>query len=193
MARLPQAWFSAFAGMFNECLDKGKIPDICALIRMVGIPKMDGTNSKRGLGIAAYAWRLGMSDVIGQHMGWINSWLDAGIASGPGRSIEDLVDQVVHDAQEAEEEGDEFAGVKIDLAKYFDRCSPMKTIAFLEHLGIDRRVTGIIKDFYRQLTISLSSKGRYAQKKSSQGEGYCKDARRLCCSLRLNSMCGSSM
>ena len=81
-------------------LQYGVIPETWTNVRLVGIDKNDGTTDKRGLGIAHYAWRLGLGEIIAQHKLWIQSWLNIGIRSGPGRQmdaiIEDLIDHLFH-------------------------------------------------------------------------------------------------
>ncbi len=69
-----------------------------------------------------------MTYLIRAHRNWVDSWLDDGIASGPNRGVEDLLDRILSHQEEAWEAAESVVGVKIDLSKYFDRCTPERSM-----------------------------------------------------------------
>ena len=170
-ALLPKRWFQIYARVWNTCLKCGKVPEVWKNIRMIGIPKHDGTGAKRGLGIAPYAWRLGMTGLIRQHRSWIATWLDEGIASGPQRGVEDLLDVLLADCEEAEEVGEPFMGVKIDLSKYFDRCTPERSLRMIDQIGMSSEITEVIRDFYRGVKIYVEYEGVVSKEPVRPGRG----------------------
>ena len=153
LARLPQSWFAALARVWNVVLETGSVPPVWAHVRMVGIDKNDGTTDKRGLGIATIVWRLGLSEIMTMHRSCVQDWLNPGIRSGPGRQMDDIIENLFDDLFAAEEEGKDVLGAKIDIAKFFDRCTPARACLILERLGISLDLTTVIMDFYRQLRI----------------------------------------
>ena len=162
-ARLPVQWFELLAEIWNCILDGGKMPESWTQVRVKLIPKYDGTTNKRPLGIAQLAWRTGMQDIVKQLAPWIDEWLDPAIASGPNRSIEDLLDRVLSDMEEGRISGCDYAGAKIDLSKCFDRCHYARSCRVLKALGLDTRVLEVIGKFYENLQIYVEADGAVAQ------------------------------
>ena len=163
LARLPIEWFAAVARTWNVVLDSNVIPPTWTNVRMIGIPKNDGTTNKRGLGIAHYVWRLGLSDVIGQHRPWIQSWLNQGIRSGPGRQMDDIIENLMDDLFDAEENDENLLGAKIDIAKCFDRCDIKRSVRILSRLGAPKQLTDLLLSFYEQLRIWIEVNGIVAK------------------------------
>ena len=130
---------------------------------MIGITKNDGTTNKRGLGIAHYVWRLGLSEVIGQHRPWIQSWLNQGIRSGPGRQMDDIIENLMDDLFDAEENDENLLGAKIDIAKFFDRCDIKRSVRILSRLGAPKQLTYLLLNFYEQLRIWVEVNGIVAK------------------------------
>ena len=52
-----------------------------------------------------------------QHKTWIQAWLHPGIASGTGRQINDIKENVVDDLFDCEERNLEIMGTKIGVSK----------------------------------------------------------------------------
>lgn len=163
LARLPQDWFAFLADIWNVVLKSGKVPTAWANVRLVGIPKNDGTSKKRGLGIATYVWRLGLSEVIMQHRARIQSWLHAGIRSGPGRQMDVIIENLVDDLFDAEENDKNALGAKIDIAKFFDRCDIHRSVLILRRRGISKELADVLVDFYRQLRMWVQAAGAVAK------------------------------
>ena len=162
-ARLPMGWFAALAKTWNVVLAGARIPPIWAMIRMVSIPKHDGTGAKRGLGVAPYAWRVGMSELMRHHSVWMDEWLDGCIASGPKRSGDDMVDRLLDQMEAAAEEGTPLSGCKIDLSKYFDRCDWRRSLRILRRHGMSENLLRVIGSFYEQVHIAIEANGATAK------------------------------
>ena len=114
---------------------------------MVSIPKHDGTGAKRGLGVAPYAWRVGMGEIMRRHAHWMDQWLEPSVASGPKRSGDDMLDRLMDQMEAAAEDGVAFSGCKIDLSKYFDRCDWRRSVHILRRHGMGQNILNIIKSF----------------------------------------------
>ena len=156
VARLPIGWYKVLADVFATMLAVGKVPANWCAVRICLIPKHDGTGDKRGLGIAAFAWRLCMSELLSHHNGWICNWLHPDIASGPGRSAENLLDNLLDDLGDPSKE---VVGAKIDLSKCFDRLSIARGCRILIALGFDPAIADILLDFYRQVYVHVECEG----------------------------------
>ncbi len=161
LALLPLEWFNALAEIWNVVLASGSMPSTWANVRMVGIPKNDGSGALRGLGIAHIAWRLGMSEVVAQHKMWIQNWLHHSIKSGPGRIMDEILEDLIDDLFDADDGNNETIGAKVDIAKFFDRCSIDRSVRILGRLGASDHFLRILRTFYTQLNIFVQAGEAY--------------------------------
>ena len=66
LIRLPDAWWDEVAWCWTQFLRGGPQPGLLANARSLDIPKADGGEEKRLLGIAALLWRIGTFQVVAQ-------------------------------------------------------------------------------------------------------------------------------
>ena len=163
MHLLPEGWYAALALLWNTFLSGSPIPKAWCNIRVVLIPKFDGTDAKRPLGVAAFAWRLGMGEVSRLHREWLSAWLDQDVASGPYRSCDDLVERLVEDAEAARVTGSQakaLSGCKMDLSKWFDRGYWKRAIRILLAHGASVQLAHVIEQFYTNILLWVEVEGR---------------------------------
>ena len=164
MWRLPKRWFGALAMIWNVILDGGRLPRIWTQMRVVLIPKNDGSGERRSLGIAALAWRLGTTELSHQMRNWVNTWLDEDMCSGPGRCADELLDRVFEDVETTRANGTDLGSCKIDLSKCFDRCHWERCSKILLAMGLSPAVAAIIRNFYEGLDLWVENAGAVCTK-----------------------------
>lgn len=145
-ALLPMGFFDCLAALWNGILhDDIRLPDAWLDVRVVLIPKED-TDEMRPLSVCVQAWRAGMTAIMRQLYGWITSWMPTEVVGGiPGRDLAELHEDLHAALFSSQEDGEEFAGCKVDLRKAFDRANGPQSIRILCELGLPPRIGQVIQ------------------------------------------------
>ena len=159
MALLPDPCFEALATLWRRVLAGAPVPAAWAAVRVCLIPKHDGTDNRRPIGVASIAWRAGMGVLVHSLSPWMEEWLDEDISSGPHRDANRTLDAVIEELDDAKAGGEAFFGGNIDLSKCFDRCYWERSLRILTAFGLPPGVAHVLRDFYRQRVMYLEVQG----------------------------------
>ena len=153
IAKLPMGFFQELADLCNAIIGRGlELPDAWVQVRTVLLPK-PGEDGARPISIAAAAWRLMGTALLGNMTGWIWSWAAKEICGGiPGREADDIHEEFQMDMERILDDHDMIGG-KIDLSKAFDRVSPRMCIRVLEELGMCKEIGDLLRQFYDRIKV----------------------------------------
>ena len=81
---------------------------------------------------------------------WIKEWVAEEVCGGiPGKEMDDILHRF-EDALEKCAQGEKIVGASIDLSKCFDREKVELHLQAMEYLGLDSKVTDLVRRFYAQ-------------------------------------------
>ena len=151
-ALLPDQFFNCLAAIWNVILHcEVNLPRAWLLVRVCLLPKEEG--GFRPLSIAVIAWRAGLSAILRrkEFRAWVRCWLTQEVAGGvPGASTEDIHEDLMNGIMDCIEDGELFAGAKVDLAKCFDRASASVGVEMCMKLGLPHKLGRLILHFYEK-------------------------------------------
>ncbi|CAE7211986.1 unnamed protein product [Symbiodinium sp. CCMP2592] len=153
LLRLPDAWWTGFAGLWANILSQGEIPSSWKRIGVSLIPKASG--GYRPIGLACLAWRCGARCLCLGLKPWSDAWAGATAFGGlPKRSVADVHRRVHH----ALRRGTRVA-VQEDLRRFFDSIHVPLASRVLEHFGIPRVALHVFQSFYNRQQRMLTVQG----------------------------------
>jgi len=156
LALLPLGWHDELAALMNAIIEeKMELPTAWTHVRVALIP--------RPISVASCMWRL-MGSALLRSMGdWIKEWVAEEVCGGiPGKEMDDILHRFESDLERCAQ-GEKIVGASIDLSKCFDREKVELHLQAMEYLGLDPKVTDLVRRFYSQNLAWFCSKGVVAQ------------------------------
>jgi hypothetical protein len=147
LLRLPPDFWERLASTWNRFLHGERLPALLAQIRTVGLDKPEG--GQRPISLAAVAWRICNTALIGKLADWVEQWAPPELTGGlRGRSSEEVHASLLHRLQTAHRLGETFSSIKEDIQKAFDSI----WIDVVEHIvrrfGMPEGLSSYVRCFY---------------------------------------------